>query len=325
MSDTSSPPTFTLNNGGRLPGIGFGTWKAAPGTVGEAVRTALRVGYRHIDCAAVYQNEQEVGQALQQTLPQLGLQRRDLFITSKLWNTCHHPQRVREACEQTLRDLQCQYLDLYLVHWPFAWPFTGLPIRADNWRPSHKDGTLAFAHDVSLQDTWRAMESLVDAGLVRSIGVSNYGLVELHDLMSYARIPPAVNQIECYPLHAQHEHKAEAERLGLHIEAYAPLGSGASPVLQLPEVQAIAIRHQATAAQVCLAWNLQRGCTVLPKSVQPERIAQNFEAHRLRLDAPEMQQLDALDRALVACDMREYWQYPMPEPCTLPHLVREKL
>lgn len=307
----SKQRTVTLNNGQVMPLMQFGTWRSERGKVGAAVREALRTGYRGLDCAAAYQNEDEVGDAVQEFIASGGARREDLWITSKLWNTCHRPESVRAACEQTLRDLKCGYLDLYLVHFPCAWQFGGTRITPENWRPADADGEIVFDHGVTLQQTWAAMESLVDDGLVKSIGVSNYTLLQLHDLLAYARITPVVNQIECHPYNTRAEHKREVERhMALHVEAYAPLGSGAASVLDDAVIAGIAKAHGATPAQVCLAWGMQRGTTVLPKSVTPARIEENFCALALELRDEEMEQITALNRDFLACDMREFWQYP---------------
>ncbi|KAF6003125.1 hypothetical protein CCYA_CCYA09G2721 [Cyanidiococcus yangmingshanensis] len=319
MSNSHQQPlVFDLPDGNRIPCLGLGTWKAEPGQISGVVEQAIELGYRHVDCAAVYMNEKEIGTAFHRVLSNGTVKREDLFVTSKLWNTCHRPEHVVQACKQTLADLQLDYLDLYLIHWPFAWEYCGLPLNENTWKGVDNTGDICFDHGVTLQQTWAAMESLVDQGLVRSIGVSNYGLAELHDIVSYARIRPVVNQIEVHPLNTRAEHKREAEKLGIRIEAYSPLGSGTLGVLRDETIQNLAKKYRATPAQICLAWNIQRGCVVLPKSVSPERLRENLEATSLRLDENDMERINQLDRALLACDMRTYWPYPVPEEALRP-------
>jgi len=319
MTQASHQPLFYgLSDGNRIPSLGLGTWKAEPGQIGEVVQKAIELGYRHIDCAAVYMNEKEIDGAFRRVFSSGYVKREELFVTSKLWNTCHRPEHVVEACKQTLADLQLEYLDLYLIHWPFAWEFCGSPLNENTWKGVDGAGNIRFDHGVTLQQTWAAMESLVEQGLVRSIGVSNYGLAELHDLLSYARIKPVVNQIEAHPYNSRAEHVQEAKRMGLLVEAYAPLGSGTLGMLRDPAIQNLAKKYQATPAQICLAWNIQRGCVVLPKSVSPDRLRENLDAVRILLDAADMDTLNGMDRALLACDMRVYWPYPVPEEAVRP-------
>lgn len=183
--------TIKLNNGRSIPTVGLGTWKSKPGEVASAVKTAIQAGYRHIDCAAVYGNEKEVGEALKSCIGS-AVNREDLFITSKLWNTKHNPSDVRPALMQTLSDLGLDYLDLYLIHWPIALKDGDEPF------PKDADGKLIYAyHDP--YDTWQAMETLVNDGLVRAIGLSNFNSKQVDDIISKSQIKPAVLQVECHP------------------------------------------------------------------------------------------------------------------------------
>jgi diketogulonate reductase-like aldo/keto reductase len=324
MSNVHQQPLFfDLPDGNRIPSIGLGTWKADPGQISAVVEHAIEIGYRHVDCAAVYFNEKEIGTAFARVLSKGLVKREDLFVTSKLWNTCHRPEHVAAACKQTLADLQLDYLDLYLIHWPFAWEFCGLPLNENSWKGVDRAGDIRFDHGVTLQETWAAMESLVEQGLVRSIGVSNYGLAELHDLLSYARLRPVVNQIETHPLNARTELLRESEKMGIRVEAYSPLGSGTVGVLRDETIQNLAKKYGATPAQICLAWNIQRGCIVLPKSVSLERLRENLEATRIRLDEADMERISHLDRALIAADMRNYWPYPIPEEVFRPERLQK--
>eukprot|EP00871_Galdieria_phlegrea_P002763 jgi/Galph1/3488/GphlegSOOS_G2144.1 len=296
-----------LNSGHQMPRIGFGTWKSEPNRVGEAVQVALEAGYRHIDCAAVYGNEPEIGRVFQQFFSSGKKKREEIFITSKLWNTCHKKEHVLKACEQTLRDLQLDYLDLYLIHWPCAFQFSGLPITDDNAVPRDHLGRVAFAK-VPLQETWQAMEDLQKRGLVKSIGVSNYRILALLDLFSYCEA--TVNQIEMHPYHQREELKKFCEEHGVHITAYSPLGSGKEGPLQDPLILSYSQQWKKTPAQILLAWNLRRGASVIPKSVQPARIRDNL-ASDFELNMDTMEKINQLERKQMCCDMREYWGFPI--------------
>ncbi|MCU0529896.1 MAG: aldo/keto reductase [Cyanobium sp. Prado107] len=294
-------PAFTVP-----PALGLGTWKAAPGEVGAAVRSALRLGYRHIDCAAIYGNEAEIGAALRSALGQRDLQREQLWITSKLWNDRHAPDQVRPALERTLADLQLDHLDLFLIHWPVV----------------HRQGVLmpsVAADQIPLEQlplhvTWAAMEDLVDAGLVRRIGVSNCSAAKLAALLPHCRHRPAVNQVERHPWLQQPELLAFCRSEGIAVTAYAPLGSPASggpaPLLSDPVINAIAAAHGAGAAQVLIAWGVACGTSVIPKSVRPERLATNLQAASgLQLSPAEMEEIAGLDRHHRFVD-GSFWELP---------------
>eukprot|EP01098_Paradermamoeba_levis_P005003 TRINITY_DN2125_c0_g1_i1.p1 TRINITY_DN2125_c0_g1~~TRINITY_DN2125_c0_g1_i1.p1 ORF type:complete len:316 (-),score=101.44 TRINITY_DN2125_c0_g1_i1:28-921(-) len=277
--------TAKLNSGFEIPLFGLGTWRAEPGLVGQAVKDSLKLGYRHIDCAAVYQNEDEVGKAIADFLadPANNLKREDLFITSKLWNTAHKREQVKPACLKTLKDLQLTYLDLYLIHVPVAHDEKGQPIL------------------VPLQETWQAMEELVKEGLVRSIGISNFPTALVNDLLSYAKIPPAVNQIERHPYLVQPEHVAFLTKHNIHATGYSPLGAGdflpnAPKVLQDPVVLSLAKKYNRTPAQILINWHLTKGYSVIPKSVKKERLEENLKATEFVLSEEDWQELSKLDR-----------------------------
>ncbi|MEB3172694.1 MAG: aldo/keto reductase [Cyanobacteriota bacterium] len=283
---------ITLANGARLPALGLGTWKAQPGAVGSAVRTALELGYRHIDCAAIYGNESEIGTALAGALGDGVARREELWITSKLWNDSHGSDDVRPALERTLADLQLNYLDLYLIHWPVV----------------HRRGVLMASEaseqipleQLPLSQTWAAMEALVDAGLVRQIGVSNCSTAKLAALLPHCRIQPAMNQVERHPWLQQPALLAFCQQQGIAVTAYSPLGSpaagGPAPLLDEPVINTIAAAHKASPAQVLLAWGLASGTAVIPKSVNTARLADNLAAAELQLSAAELQQIALLDR-----------------------------
>jgi len=260
--------------------------------VAGAVTAALELGYRHFDCASIYGNEAEIGESLKQAFAAGRLQRDQLWITSKLWNDCHAPEDVRPALERTLADLGLATLDLYLIHWPVA----------------HRHGVMMpqqASDQLSLEQrpiaaTWRAMEALVRAGLVRHIGVSNFSQAKLATLLAGAELAPEVNQVERHPYLQQPELLAFCQANAIQLTAYAPLGSppagASSPLLGDPVISAIAVAHGSSAAQVLLAWGIACGTAVIPKSVHPQRLAANLAAAQLSLSATELAEITALDR-----------------------------
>jgi aldehyde reductase len=282
-----------------MPQVGFGTFRSEPGVVGAAVKEAIRVGYRHIDCAAIYGNEKEVGEAIKEVIDSGLVKREELFIVSKLWNTDH--DHVKEACEATIRDLQCEYLDLYLVHFPLAFKHTGV---GSPGCELDEDGIVKLPA-VSLQETYGEMEKLVDEGLIRSIGVSNYEYLTMADCLVYARKhKPVTNQIEAHPYFQRAWTVKFLQKHDVAVTAHTPLGGGAanakdygaaSPLAD-PIIGRIAEAHGKTPAQVCLRWALQRGCVVIPKSTKPERIAANFAIFDFELSGEEMEALAGVDR-----------------------------
>ncbi|NEO85019.1 MAG: aldo/keto reductase [Spirulina sp. SIO3F2] len=290
--------TLEFANGDRLPMLGLGTWKSAPGEVYTAVKTALSLGYRHIDCAFIYGNEAEIGKALSEAFAEGVVQREDLWITSKLWNDCHAPADVASGLQQTLSDLQLDYLDLYLIHWPVA-------LKKGVFLPESGADLVSLA-DLPLLDTWGAMEALVDQGLCRHIGVSNFSIKKLSNLVDHARLKPEMNQIELHPYLQQPAMLDYCQAQGVPLTAYSPLGSRDRPeglkaadeptLLEDPAVVAIATEHNISPAQVLIAWALHRGTVVIPKSVNLERQAQNLAAADVTLTDADIEAIAKLDR-----------------------------
>ncbi|KAF7175666.1 hypothetical protein CNMCM7691_009673 [Aspergillus felis] len=279
---------FKLNSGYEIPAVGLGTWRSAPREVEDAVATALRVGYRHIDGAAVYLNEAEVGLGWKKS----GVPREEIFLTSKLWNTHHHPSHVEEALDRTLKDLQTDYLDLYLIHWPISFTHT-----ADTFQPVDPVTKRFRLVDIPIGDTWAALEKLVKAGKIRSIGVSNFTIEKMEELLKTAEIPPAVNQIEAHPYLLQPKLFRYLKENNILPVAYSPLGNnifGAARVVDDPAVIEIAKRLGKDPAGLLISWAVQRGSAVIPKSVTPARIESNFQDFIIP-DA-EFEALNKLDR-----------------------------
>lgn len=295
---------ITLSDGTKMPIFGLGTWKSELGKVYDAVREAIRVGYRHIDCAAIYGNEAEVGRALQDALPEAQLRREDLWITSKLWNDAHAPERVRPALEQTLADLRLEYLDLYLIHWPVAQvPGTTVPTGPEQ---------LVSWEELPLATTWEALLELKSAGLARQVGVSNFSLAKVQRVRDAVGEGPAVNQVELHPYLQQESLVAGCRALGTAITAYSPLGSPDSaemlgredrePLLENETITQIAKLRDASPGQVLIAWALHRETSTIPKSTNPKRIRENFGALELELTDDDLNAIRSLDRHLRMVD-----------------------
>ena len=269
-----------------MPLIGLGTWESGPGEVGTAVSAALDAGCRHIDCAAAYRNEAEVGSALAASKVPRG----EIFLTSKLWNDRRRPAAVREALDRTLSRLGTDHLDLYLIHWPVVWA---------------KDSVMRPDEGASIKECWRTLEALVDEGKIKHIGVSNFNEDELRALLSYARIAPAVNQIELHPRLPQAQLVEFCQNQGMGVTAYSPLGRGSlkmAGLLTNPTVQQLAETHAVSPASVLLRWNIQRGVVVIPKSVTPGRIERNCrEPWTFALGAEEIASLDKLEDGARFC------------------------
>ncbi|KAL4781785.1 NADP-dependent oxidoreductase domain-containing protein [Aspergillus varians] len=280
--------TFKLNTGHEIPAVGLGTWQSKPNEVQEAVAAALKIGYRHIDAASVYGNEREVGDGIKAS----GIPREEIFLTSKLWNTHHDPENVEAAVDRSLNDLQTDYLDLYLIHWPVAFHHSTTTIQ-----PVDEKTGLIDVVDVPIKDTWAALEALVVKRKVRSIGVSNFTRQKIEELLKTAKMPPSVNQIEAHSYLQQRELLEWSKEKGIIIAGYSPLGNNIYNIPRTvddPLVIEVAKSVNKTPAQVLISWAVQRGTVVLPKSVTPERIQSNFEDFVLPGDA--FQAIQSLER-----------------------------
>ena len=279
MIESSDLPLtrMPLNNGaGQMPALGFGTLIPDAALTRTATRDALDAGFRHFDCAERYRNEREVGEALEAGLAAEGIAREDVFITTKLWNTNHRPERVEPAFDASLQRLRLEYLDLYLIHTPFAFQ------PGDDHDPRDQNGNVLYDSGVTLLDTWRAMESLVDRGRCRAIGLSDIGLKELLPIYESARIKPAVVQVEAHPYLPETELLEFCKEKGVVFLAFAPLGHGMKPgLLEDPVISAIATRVGNTPAQVLLAWAVQRGTALLTTPKTAARARENFDISAL--------------------------------------------
>jgi diketogulonate reductase-like aldo/keto reductase len=270
----------TTHGSGAIPAVGFGTLIPDSPATKQATRAALEAGFRHLDCAERYRNEVAVGDAIQEAFKAGTLQREDLFVTTKLWNTNHRPERVKPAFDASCRRLQLDYIDCYIIHTPFAFQ------PGDEQDPRDEHGRVIYDSGVTLVDTWRALERLVDDGHCRSIGLSDITLEKLRDIVAAARIKPAMVQVESHPYLPEWELLDFCREHGIVVQAFAALGHAMEPnVLADPVITAIAQRVHKTPAQVALAWAVQRGTAFLTTSTKPQRIHESFEISTLPEDA----------------------------------------
>jgi glycerol 2-dehydrogenase (NADP+) len=277
-----------LNTGATIPALGFGTWQSNPGEVRAAVAHAIKSGYRHIDCAFVYGNEVEVGEGIKEALSSKKIKREDLFITTKLWCTFH--SRVEACLDESLKRLQLDYVDLYLIHWPV--PMN--PKGNDPLFPKLPDGSRDLDSSWSYTQTWSLMEKLPSTGKAKAIGVANFSVPFLENLLASTKTIPAVNQIENHPYLPQQEIVDFCKEKNIHVTAYSPLGSTGSPLFEEEGVQGVARKHKVGPATVLLSFHIPRGSSVLAKSVTPSRIDENRKL--VELDAEDMAILDAISQ-----------------------------
>lgn len=290
--------TLKFRNNDEMPAIGLGTWKSAKGKVEEAVKIALEEGYRHIDCAATYGNEAEIGNAFSEVFSEGKIKREEVWVTSKLWNDSHQKEHVIPALKQTLKDLQLDYLDLYLMHWPVAFKHgVGFP---------EKDDDYLSLEEVPIIETWNAMIEAKKQGLVKHIGVSNFSIKKMEDLMSKTEDIPEMNQVELHPFLQQDSLLEFSKKNNIHLTAYSPLGSGdrikemkaenEPSLLEEPVIKKIAEKHSATPGQILISWSVERGTAVIPKSTSKGHIISNLESEKIHLDSQDMEEIAKLDR-----------------------------
>jgi diketogulonate reductase-like aldo/keto reductase len=276
-SENPNRRSFALNNGdGQIPALGFGTLVSDRAETRNATKAAVEVGFRHLDCAERYRNEEEVGAALKELFAEGTVRREDLFVTTKLWNNNHRPERVKPALQASLNRLGLDSVDAYLVHTPFAFR------PGDDQDPRDAHGAVVYDDGVTLEDTWAAMETLVDDGLTRAIGLSDIDAEGTKRIVNAARIKPAIVEVESHPYHPQWELHEYCNSEGIILLAFAPLGHAMEPrLLDDPVIVSMARRFEKTPAQVLLAWGIQRGSAVLTSSVKPARIGENFDVTAL--------------------------------------------
>ncbi|MFT6898640.1 MAG: D-xylose reductase [Paraglaciecola sp.] len=291
----------------KMPKVGFGLWKISPDICADAVYAAIKAGYRHLDSACDYGNEVQVGEGIKRAIDEGLCSREDLWITSKLWNTYHAKEHVQLAIERSLADLQLDYVDLYLIHFPIAQPFVDF---ADRYPPEWITDPSAAEPKMELEpvplfETWQAMEALVEKGLTKEIGVCNYNTGLLNDLMAYAKIKPTMLQVESHPYLTQERLMKLAKQYDMQVTAFSPLGAlsyleldmagAAESVLEQSVVKAAGQRLGKTPAQVVLRWGMQRGNAIIAKTLRPERLAENLAIFDFELNQQEMDDISALN------------------------------
>jgi len=316
----------TLRNGYPMPLCGLGMWKIPKSICADVVVDAIKSGWRHFDNAADYGNEREVGEGIRRAIKDRLVTRGELFITSKLWNTFHQPQHVLPAIQKTLSDLGLNYLDLYLIHFPISLKYVPFETRYPPEWIYDPAATPGFPMkltpvNVPISDTWKAMETVHKSGLAKAIGVSNFGVSLLRDLLASATVKPFVNQIELHPYLTQNRLVQFCQSENVHVTAYSPLGAGsyvelggAKPsdsVLEQKIVGQIAKKYKKTTAQVILRWGVQRGTSIIPKTTKPERMTENLQIFDFRLDEADMQAIGALNQGRRFNDPAIYANFPI--------------
>lgn len=310
----SLAPKLKFYNGCEIPVLGLGTWKSKPGEVGQAVRDAIDIGYRHLDCALAYGNENEVGQAVREKISEGVVKREDLFITSKLFNNYHKLESVEKGIRKTLDNLGLEYLDLYLIHWPVAHE------DGNELFPKNSDGSIKLA-DIDYLETWRGMEIVHGKGLARNIGVSNFNSEQISRLLENCKIRPLINQVECHPYLTQQKLSKFCKDKNIIITAYCPLGSPDRPrakpedpkLLDDKNLQKISQKHNKTPAQVVIRYQIDRGHVVIPKTVTKSRLLENFQVFDFKLSPEDISYINSLDvngRLCTLADRKASPYYP---------------
>ena len=291
-----------------MPAVGLGYWKVEKAEAAALTVEAVKSGYRHLDCAADYGNEANVGDGIAEVASQGLCKRDELWVTSKLWNTYHQPEHVKPALKRSLLDLKLDYLDLYLIHFPIVLQYVPFETRypAGWFADPYASKPCMVPDSVPIRDTWQAMEELVDAGLVRSIGISNFGTSLIRDLLSQCRIRPSVLQVELHPYLVQEKLLRLCRESSIAVTAFSPLGAPSyipigmatekDSVLIHPVVQKIAKDHNRTAAQIVLRWGVQRGTAIVPKTSQLKRLRENIDLADFALAQHEMESISSLDK-----------------------------
>ncbi|KAF5276029.1 hypothetical protein FQA39_LY00825 [Lamprigera yunnana] len=311
-------PCVTLNNGQKMPMLGLGTWQLAPGEVGKVVKVAIDIGYRHFDCAFLYDNESEIGSAIRQKISEGSVKREELFIVTKLWNTFHEREKVVPACRKSLENFGLTYVDLYLIHWPVA---------QKNFGPVNPklpfDGAIVIDYDYV--DTWKGMEECVTLGLTKGIGISNFNTIQVNRILQNATIKPVVNQVEVSPnLNQKKLIKFCADR-SICVTAYSPFGSPSRPwakptdpivSLDNPNLVAIGKQYNKTPAQVILRYLIQIGTVPIPKSANEKRITENINVFDFNLSKEDLAIMDSFNcngRVVLAEEFKGTPHYPFAE------------
>lgn len=301
---------ITLSSGYKMPMIGLGVWRMEGKSIKDLILSSIKIGYRHFDCAADYRNEAEVGEALKEAFQTGLVKREELFITTKLWNSDHG--HVLEACKDSMKKLQLEYLDLFLVHFPVATRHTGVGTTDS---ALDEDGVLDIDTTISLETTWHAMEDLVSQGLVRSIGISNYDIFLTRDCLAYSKIKPAVNQIETHPYFQRDSLVKFCQKHGICVTAHTPLGGAAANAewfgtvscLDDPVIQELAQKYNKTAARLVLRWGIQRNTVVIPKSSMVERLQENFQVFDFTISDEDMEKIKGIDRKYRTNQPARFW------------------
>ncbi|KAF5302640.1 hypothetical protein FQR65_LT08481 [Abscondita terminalis] len=299
-------PYVTLNNGQKMPKLGLGTWQLAPGEVEKVVEIAIDAGYRHFDCAFLYDNEAEIGSAIRKKIADGVVKREDLFVVTKLWCTCNFKEQVIPSCKKSLENFGLEYLDQYLIHWPIT-------VKSLSEKLNVKDpfGN-SIGVDYDFVETWKAMEECVRLGLTKGIGISNFNSKQVERILKAATIKPVVNQVECHPYLNQKRLLEFCMSKGIFLTAYSPLGSPDRPWAQPGEpgllddtkLVALAAKYKKSTAQVLLRYQVQRGIVTIPKSVTKSRIEENFKVFDFELSSDDMDYIDTFDRNERFCPMK---------------------